>query len=211
MKNKKRKTFLTLLLIFPLFAALGYSDKDKEIPEEPVSSIFEAVINFPDKNDQLAFKATKDKLKIFVGDVNIDENTIPNAFVLQAEDNDSAQVITLFATQVTKKGTYTMGENEFEVAPLFSSYKKDKDNAEIKDNLYTFHAQTIDMGDKMYNTEVTLIITALTEERIKGRLEIVMYSSILEYEGTGDNKKLIDGFAHKGVLSAEFDSALTTL
>lgn len=207
------KRVLYLFFIGVMSFSLSYcssNDDNSPLPpnENPENAYFEADIDLADQGGKKSFKAMGDHARISYGSVDMGDGEIPNVLLLEFEDDTSNQALTLLATGVTGLGTYTMGKGDFEVAPLFSVYKLDKEDSDLK-NLYTFHKQSIEFDGKVYKTEVVLKITSLTEDRIVGTLDIVMYSSVLEYEGTGTDKKLVGGFVHEGAVAGEFDMTLT--
>lgn len=182
------------------------SEQGKEEAQDPDPSIFEADIDLVDEKEELKFKATGDQVQAMWGDIDFEGTSISNLFVLEVDEDNSAQQLTLLAAGITGEGTYTFDKEGFEVA-TFSRYQKDKQESDLS-KVYTFHEQNIDVGDKTYQTEVVLKITSLTSDRVKGTLDIVMYASVLEYEGEGESKTLKKGVVRKGVVKGTFDSVL---
>ncbi len=175
--------------------------------DNTTASFFEGIVKLEDEGEEFDFKATGENVAGWLGDFELDEGTIPDALFLAFKDDDSSQQLSLLGASITEEGTYIMGEDGFDLASLFSLYQKDIDDDSVE-NLYTFHDYSIELEGETYQTEFTIEVTGLSKDRIQGNLRIVMYSSVLEYEGVGDDKKLVDGFIHKGTVEGEFDIAL---
>lgn len=218
MENLARKIMFIGFLILPFFTVLGCSSDDgdssalseketgrEEDAQESAPSIFEADIDLVDEDEQLEFKATGDRVQAMWGDIDFEGTTIPNLFVMELEDDNSAQKLVLLATGITGEGLYTLDKDDFEVA-AFSMYLKDQQVQDLSE-VYTFHKQTLEVDDQTYQSEVVLEITSLANGRVKGTIDIIMYSSVLEYEGV-DDKKPVDGFVRKGMLKGKFDCVL---
>lgn len=171
------------------------------------ASFFEGIVNLVDADEELEFNATGENAEAFIGDFPTDDGNLPDVLFMAFKEDESDQQLSFLGAPVTEEGTYTMGEGGFDLAALFSTYDSDTEDSSAE-TLYTFHDYSVEFEGKIYQTEFTVEITGLSEDRIQGNLTIEMYSYVFEYEGEGDDKELVDGYIHKGTVEGEFDVEL---